>query len=162
MEHYEKEGKNIVYLDESGFEKETLRAYGYAQIGTRCVDSFDWQAKGRTNVIGACLAGFCWESVFLNSMSMRMFFMAGLFSAYCPPCRRIVWLWWITPLFINGRIVKRRLHRRGIFWSIYHLTRLTLIRLKKNGRRLKLFADKKDALLMSFSNSAFNDHFIGG
>jgi hypothetical protein len=30
MEGYEKEGKNIVYLDESGFEKETLRAYGYA------------------------------------------------------------------------------------------------------------------------------------
>ena len=84
MEHYEKEGKNIVYLDESGFEKDTLRHYGYAKIGTRCVDSFDWQAKGRTNVIGACLAGFCWESVFLNSMSMRMFFMAGLFSAYCP------------------------------------------------------------------------------
>ena len=30
MEGYEKEGKNIVYLDESGFEKETLRAYGWA------------------------------------------------------------------------------------------------------------------------------------
>ncbi|MFI3188071.1 hypothetical protein BCS42_00700 [Crenothrix sp. D3] len=30
MEGYEKEGKNIVYLDEIGFKKETLRAYGYA------------------------------------------------------------------------------------------------------------------------------------
>lgn len=57
MEDYEKEGKNIVYLDESGFEKETLRHYGYAKIGTRCVDSFDWQAKGRTNVIGAIFGG---------------------------------------------------------------------------------------------------------
>jgi hypothetical protein len=36
MEHYEKEGKNIVYLDESGFEKETLRAYGYAMRHTLC------------------------------------------------------------------------------------------------------------------------------
>ena len=53
MEGYEKEGKNIVYLDESGFEKETLRAYGYAKVGVRCADVFDWQAKGRTNVIGA-------------------------------------------------------------------------------------------------------------
>ena len=44
---------------------------------------------------------------------------------------------------------------------IYHLTRLTLIRLKKNGRRLKLFADKKDVLLMSFSRRTFNNHFIG-
>jgi hypothetical protein len=57
MEDYEKEGKNIVYLDESGFAKETLRHYGYATVGTRCMDSFDWQAKGRTNVIGAIFAG---------------------------------------------------------------------------------------------------------
>lgn len=57
MEGYENEGKNIVYLDESGFEKETLRNYGYANIGIRCVDSFDWQAKGRTNVIGAVFGG---------------------------------------------------------------------------------------------------------
>jgi hypothetical protein len=89
MEGYEKEGKNIVYLDESGFEKETLRSYGYA-IEARCMDSFDWQAKGRTHVLGACFAGFYWESVFLTSISMPMFFMAGLFNAYCPPCPRIV------------------------------------------------------------------------
>lgn len=57
MERHEKEGKNIVYLDESGFEKEALRDYGYAKTGTRCVGSFDWQAKGRTNVIGAVLGG---------------------------------------------------------------------------------------------------------
>jgi transposase len=30
-----------------------LRDYGYATIGTRCVDSFDWQA----NVIGAIFEG---------------------------------------------------------------------------------------------------------
>lgn len=57
MECYEKEGKNIVHLDESGFVKDSLRDYGYAKIGTRCVDSFDWQAKARTNVIGAILGG---------------------------------------------------------------------------------------------------------
>jgi transposase len=57
MEYHEKEGKNVVYLDESGFEKETLRDYGYAKIGARCVDSFDWQAKERTNVIGAIFCG---------------------------------------------------------------------------------------------------------
>ncbi len=57
MERYEQEGKNIVYLDESGFEEDTLRDYGYAKIGIRCVDSFNWQAKGRTNVIGAILGG---------------------------------------------------------------------------------------------------------
>ncbi|MDO9214840.1 MAG: hypothetical protein Q7U23_13555, partial [Methylococcales bacterium] len=43
-----------------------------------------------------------------------------------------------------------------------HLIRLTLIQLKKNGRKLKQSADKKDVLSMSFSNSAFNNQFIGG
>ncbi len=55
MECYEKEGKNSVYLDESGFEKDTLRHYGYAM--RRMLDAFDWQAKGRTNVIGGVLGG---------------------------------------------------------------------------------------------------------
>ena len=33
--------------------------------------------------------------------------------------------------------------------------------IEKNGRRLKLFADKKNVLLMSFSRRTFNNHFIG-
>jgi transposase len=57
IECYEQEGKAIVYLDESGFAKESLRTHGYAKIGTRCCGTHDWQAKGRTNVIGALLAG---------------------------------------------------------------------------------------------------------
>ena len=32
----------IVYLDESGFEAETIRSYSYAPIGTPYVDSFKW------------------------------------------------------------------------------------------------------------------------
>ncbi len=40
-------------MDESGFEAETIRSHGYAPIGTPCIDSYNWQAKKRTNVIGA-------------------------------------------------------------------------------------------------------------
>ncbi len=40
-------------MDESGFEHETMRPYGYAPIGSPCIDSYNWQAKARTNVIGA-------------------------------------------------------------------------------------------------------------
>ena len=47
------QGFAIVYMDESGFEAETLRPYGYAPIGKPCLDSYNWQAKKRTNVIGA-------------------------------------------------------------------------------------------------------------
>ncbi|MGP4717514.1 IS630 family transposase [Psychrobacter sp. T6-6] len=43
----------IVYMDESGFEAETIRPYGYAPIGKPCIDTYNWQARKRTNVIGA-------------------------------------------------------------------------------------------------------------
>ncbi len=40
-------------MDESGFESETMRPSGYAPIGSPCIDRYNWQAKDRTNVIGA-------------------------------------------------------------------------------------------------------------
>ena len=40
-------------MDESGFEHETIRPYGYAPIGKPCIDSYNWQVKKRTNVIWA-------------------------------------------------------------------------------------------------------------
>ena len=40
-------------MDESGFESETMRPCGYAPIGSPCIGSYNWQAKERTNVIGA-------------------------------------------------------------------------------------------------------------
>jgi len=43
----------IVYMDESGFDAETIRPYGYAPIGKPCIDRYNWQDKKRTNVIGA-------------------------------------------------------------------------------------------------------------
>jgi hypothetical protein len=46
-------GKPIVYLDESGFAQDMPRTHGYALGGKRCYGQQDWQAKGRTNVIGA-------------------------------------------------------------------------------------------------------------
>ena len=47
------QGYPIVYMDESGFEAETIRPYGYAPIGKLCIDRYNWQAKKCTNVIGA-------------------------------------------------------------------------------------------------------------
>ena len=40
-------------MDESGFESESIRSHGYSPIGTPCIDSYNWQGKKRTNVIGA-------------------------------------------------------------------------------------------------------------
>jgi len=40
-------------MDESSFEAETIRPYGYASIGKPCIDRYNWLSKKRTNVIGA-------------------------------------------------------------------------------------------------------------
>ena len=53
LEHFKQQGYPIVYMDESGFEAETIRSHGYAPIGKPCIDSYNWQGKKRTNVIGA-------------------------------------------------------------------------------------------------------------
>ncbi|WP_100141763.1 IS630 family transposase [Candidatus Hamiltonella defensa] len=52
---YQKQGKSLVYLDESGFAQDMPRLYGYSAGGQRCFGTHDWQAKGRTNVISALL-----------------------------------------------------------------------------------------------------------
>ena len=50
---YKSNGHEIVFLDESGFEKDIPRIYGYSQKGKRCYGSHDWQSKIKENVIGA-------------------------------------------------------------------------------------------------------------
>lgn len=53
LKQYQVQGLPIVYMDESGFEEEAIRPYGYSRIGEPCIDSHNWQARRRTNVIGA-------------------------------------------------------------------------------------------------------------
>ena len=48
---YEKEGRSIVYIDESGFAHDMPRTHGYSPVGDRCYGTQDWNAKGRKNVI---------------------------------------------------------------------------------------------------------------
>lgn len=45
----------MVYLDESGFAHDMPRTHGYSTKGHRCWGIKDWQAKGRTHVIGALM-----------------------------------------------------------------------------------------------------------
>jgi len=57
VERYEKAGRPVVYIDESGFAHDMPRTHGYAPKGQRCIGNHDWNAKGRVNVIGALLSG---------------------------------------------------------------------------------------------------------
>ena len=55
IEDYEREGRIIVYIDESGFAHDMPRTHGYAPVGERCHGVKDWHARGRTRVIGALI-----------------------------------------------------------------------------------------------------------
>jgi DDE superfamily endonuclease len=50
-------GKNLIFIDESGFAHDMPRTHGYALKGRRCYGTHNWGSKGRTNVIGALLKG---------------------------------------------------------------------------------------------------------
>jgi transposase len=43
----------LIYIDESGFSEDMPRIFGYAPEGVRCFGKHDWQARQRTNAIGA-------------------------------------------------------------------------------------------------------------
>ena len=55
IEEHKSARRSIVYIDESGFARDMPRTHGYAPIGQRCYGARDWNAKGRTNVIGALI-----------------------------------------------------------------------------------------------------------
>lgn len=55
IEQYTKEGRVVVYIDESGFAHDMPRTRGYSLRGKRCYGEKDWHAKGRVNVIGAVM-----------------------------------------------------------------------------------------------------------
>ena len=57
MQWYELIGKDIAYLDESGFAVDSPRTHGYAMKGERCYGQHNWHEKGRINAIGA-IVGF--------------------------------------------------------------------------------------------------------
>ena len=52
---YGHQGRPLVYIDESGFAHDMPRTHGYAPTGQRCDGLCDWQARGRTNAIGALI-----------------------------------------------------------------------------------------------------------
>ena len=57
MDAHNKMGNNIIYIDESGFSVDMPRTRGWSAKGTRCPGTADWNAKGRTNAIGAITGG---------------------------------------------------------------------------------------------------------
>ena len=78
LSHYIAQGFAITYIDESGFESETMLPCGYAPIDSPCIGSYNWQAKDRTNVIGASSRWY--QSLRENMSSSRI--MQASISAF--------------------------------------------------------------------------------
>ena len=57
IEKYKLESRVLSYIDESGFASDMPRRYGYSKVGNRCYGTYNWNAKGRENVIGALDGG---------------------------------------------------------------------------------------------------------
>lgn len=55
VKELKKQGKTMVYIDESGFAHDMPRTHGYSLKGKRCYGKHDWGSKGRTNAIGALI-----------------------------------------------------------------------------------------------------------
>ncbi|WP_205411517.1 MULTISPECIES: IS630 family transposase [Candidatus Fukatsuia] len=55
LQNYKTAGHPIIYIDESGFSHDMPRRYGYSPKGQRCYGQHNWQARGRTNIMGALL-----------------------------------------------------------------------------------------------------------
>jgi transposase len=60
------------------------RRYGYAQSGKRCVGKHDWQAKGRTNVIGALSGGHLLTTCLYDSYINTQIFCSWLETDLLP------------------------------------------------------------------------------
>ncbi|MGX2974221.1 IS630 family transposase [Ursidibacter arcticus] len=52
-QQYERTGRPIVYIDESGFKSQSYRPYAYAPRGQKCMGQYNWHLKNTTNAIGA-------------------------------------------------------------------------------------------------------------
>lgn len=74
IEAYQRTNTPIVYLDESGFELCMPRTHGYQSLGTRVYDCHNWQARKRTNAIGAIISNeFITVSLFETSINGDIF-----------------------------------------------------------------------------------------
>ena len=83
-ERYRRRGKQFVYLDESGFEPEAARRYGYAPKGRRVYGLISGHRRPRTSLLAARMdQGFAAPFLFQGSCNTTLF-NAWLKQELCP------------------------------------------------------------------------------
>lgn len=74
---YEFEGHELIFIDESGFEKDMPRKYGCSEKGKRCYGTHDWQSKTKENVIGAL-----WDKTIIAAQSFSSYINTEIFYGW--------------------------------------------------------------------------------
>ena len=89
------------------------RTHGYAPRGARCFGTHDWGAKGRTNVIGALLAGTLLTVALFNCTINREIFDAWVIQDLAPklPPHSVVIM--DNATFHKGETMKKKLEEEG-------------------------------------------------
>jgi len=106
IKEYQEQGRIIVYIDESGFAHDMPRTYGYSASGQRCMGSCDWQARGRTNVIGALIGKRLVTAGLYQKILMPTHFWNGSKLIYSRNFYYKVLSSWIMQPFINEKIFR--------------------------------------------------------
>ena len=145
ISEYEKESREIVYLDESGFAHDMPEL----MVMHQSINAVSALMTGRPK------AGLMWLELYvavgwLRSVCCReqltaKCFSNGLNRIYWNICQNDPWSSWIMQRFTSERIRWPYWKKHSIRLSFYRLTRLTLIRSKRNGRRQKLVGESTGA-----------------
>ena len=83
-ERYARRGKEFVYIDESGFEPEVTRRYGYAPKGCRVYGLISGHRRPRTSLIAARMDSGFEAPVLFEGNCNTAFFNAWLDKELCP------------------------------------------------------------------------------
>ena len=86
-ERYARRGKAFVYIDESGFEPEVSRRYGYAPKGARVYGLISGHRRPRTSLIAARMREGFEAPVLFEGMCNSNVFNAWLEKELCPLLR---------------------------------------------------------------------------
>ena len=149
IEEHKKDGKPIVYIDESGFAHDMPRTHGYAVKGKRCFGTHDWQARGRINVIGALLGtALLTVGLFTGNINSDVFhgWLVDDLISKLPLGSVLV----MDNATFHKRSETKKSIRQGTFWSISRPIAQITILLKKNGRKPKPPSDVSNVPLKNF------------
>ena len=150
IEEHKKDGRPIVYIDESGFAHDMPRTHGYAVKGKRCFGTHDWQARGRINVIGALLgSALLTVGLFTGNINSDVFH-GWLVDDLIPKLPLASVLVMDNATFHKRSDTKKSI-RQGTFWSISRPIAQITILLRKNGRKPKPPSDESNVPLKNFS-----------